>query len=277
MFAKPPRVETWRRSFLCKKLGLEDAAFFFDLEGENGIAWLDFGGGVDGEAAFVATSDFVSVLFVLLEIGEATGADDLAVALDFNLRAFHDFAVIYATADDHVVFAGFEDGEHGESAEIGADHFGWEEGGEALFHIFDKLVDDIKAFDIDTCRFGDTGGNGGWVHIEADNERAGGSCNANVAFGDTADAFGDDVDHDFVRGNGPEDLFDGLERSVHVGFDEEGEFRYVVVGNHLHVFFGGATGHAFTRLESGGDFAAHNLNNVVGVGRGAQTVELNRR
>ena len=64
---------------------------------------------------------------------------------------------------------------------------------------------------------------------------------------------------------------------MHVGFDEEGEFRYIVVGDHLHVFFGGATGHAFARFEAGGDLAAHNLNNIVGVGRGAQTVELNGR
>ena len=204
-------METWRRSFLCKKLGLEDAAFFFDLEGENGIAWLDFGGGVDGETAFVAASDFVSVLFVLLEVCQAAGARDFSVALDFDLRAFHDFAVIYATADDHVVFAGFEDGEHGESAEIGADHFGREEGGEAFFHIFDEFVDNIEALDVYGGGFGDAGGDGGWIHIETDNERAGGSCDANVAFGDASDAFGDDVDHDFVRGDGSEDLFDGFE------------------------------------------------------------------
>lgn len=72
-------------SFLRSSRHLEDAAFFFNLEGENGVAWLDFGGGVDGEAAFVATSHFVGVLFVLLEIGEAASADDLAVALDFDL------------------------------------------------------------------------------------------------------------------------------------------------------------------------------------------------
>ena len=210
----------------------------------------------------------------MLEVGEAAGADDFAVALDFDVRAFYDFAVIYATADDHIVFAGFEDGEHGEGAEIGANYFGREEGGEAFFDVFDEFVNDIEALDVYGGGFGDAGGDRCGVDIEADNERAGCSRNANVAFGDAADTFGDDVDHDFVRRNGSKDLFDSFERSVHVGFDEEGEFRYIVVGDHLHVFFGGATGHAFTRFESGGDFTAHNLNNVIGIGCGAQAVEL---
>src|SRR5262249_46380006 len=158
-----------------------------------------------------------------LQGGELAFVHHDIVADQPDLRAALDLAFRDAAAG-HLAHLG--DGEHFEDFGVAEEVLAYrrrKQAGHGLAHLVDEVIDDGVIADLDAVALGDLTGLRVGAHVEAEHHRTRCRGERHVGLGDAADASMNDAGSDLASTELPKRCGYGLDRALHVAFDDERE------------------------------------------------------
>src|SRR5262249_31104290 len=152
----------------------------------------------DHHAALVALLDLADVVLEPPEASDLALVDLDRVADDPEVRLARDLALGDHAAGDR---AHLGDGERVADRQLAHRDLALDRGeqaGHRRLHVVERVVDDVVEPDLDALLLGELAALAGGADVEADDDRAAGLGEVDVALGDAADRGRDDVDPDLL-------------------------------------------------------------------------------
>src|SRR5829696_6952724 len=230
--AAPRRLTTERLSFSDEASGSRRSSrsratnipSSWDLDqfvGLDLVGFLDVLEVVEADAALVPGRDRAGVVLEPAQRADAPVVDDHAVADQAGLGPPGDLARGDVRPGDHA------DPRHPEGlpdlggAGLALLVLGGEQALEGLLDVLHHLVDDRVQADVDALAVGQVAGGRGGPHREADDDRPGHRGQADVVLGDGPGRLVQHPQPDLGDLDAPEGVVDGLDRTHHVGLDDQ--------------------------------------------------------
>src|SRR5690606_11140600 len=201
------------------------------LEGLHDIGFPDIVVVLDLQTTVVAFGHFLHVVLEPFERRQFPGIDHHPVAYQADLGVPENLSAGYHTAGNGTELGDFE----GLSDLRGTGYLFLDFRGEHALHgvleVVDGIVDDRVHTDIDLFLVGQGSGIVHRPYVETDDHGIGGTGQQYIGFGDGPNPLMDDVDLDLIGGQLLEGIRQGLDRTVHVPFEDDVQLLEVAQGD----------------------------------------------
>ena len=200
-------------------------------EGLDRIALLDVVEVVNADAALIARGNLPGVILEALEGSDLALMNHDAVANNAHLRIAGYLALLHIRARDGADAGDLEGVAHGNTAQLHLLKYGLEHALHGVLHILNRVIDDAIGAHIDVLAICGCAGRRIRTDVEPDDDGVGCGCEHDIRSGDGTDAAMDALHAHLVIGQLFQCLPDGLDRALHIGFDNDIQILELTLGH----------------------------------------------